>query len=36
MQQLNQLGVGKLFAPGTSTAEIAGYITDWVSENRNF
>src|SRR5882724_1608879 len=27
MQQLNQLGVGKLFAPGATTAEIAGYIT---------
>jgi methylmalonyl-CoA mutase C-terminal domain/subunit len=36
MQQLNQLGVGKLFAPGTSTAEIAGYIREWVKENRNF
>src|SRR5882724_8108794 len=27
MQQLNQLGVGRLFAPGATTAEIAGYIT---------
>jgi methylmalonyl-CoA mutase, C-terminal domain len=36
MQQLNQLGVGKLFAPGTSTAEIAGYIREWVKDNRNF
>ncbi len=36
MQQLNELGVGKLFAPGTPTAEIAGYITDWVKQNRKF
>ena len=36
MKQLNQLGVGKLFAPGTSTNDIAGYITDWVKQNRNF
>jgi methylmalonyl-CoA mutase, C-terminal domain len=36
MQQLNHLGVGKLFAPGTSTSEIAGYITGWVKEHRSF
>jgi methylmalonyl-CoA mutase, C-terminal domain len=36
MLQLNQMGVGKLFAPGTSTIEIATYITDWVSTNRPF
>lgn len=36
MKQLNKMGVGKLFAPGTSTTEIAGYISDWVSKNRNF
>ena len=36
MQQLNQLGVGKLFAPGATTAEIAGYITAWVREHRDF
>ena len=36
MQQLNKLGVGKLFAPGTPTAEIAGYISGWVKENRSF
>lgn len=36
MQQLHSLGVGKLFAPGTATAEIAGYIKDWVKGNRNF
>jgi len=36
MKQLNKMGVGKLFAPGTSTAVIADYIKDWVRENRNF
>ena len=36
MQELNKLGVGKLFAPGTPTSEIAGYIADWVAANRNF
>jgi methylmalonyl-CoA mutase C-terminal domain/subunit len=28
MQKLNELGVGKLFAPGTPTSEISNYITD--------
>ena len=36
MKQLNEMGVGKLFAPGTPTAEIAGYIKDWAKENRSF
>jgi methylmalonyl-CoA mutase, C-terminal domain len=36
MQQLNALGVGKLFAPGTPTTEIAGYIQAWVKEHRSF
>ena len=36
MKQLQQLGVGKLFAPGTPTTEISTYITDWVKKNRNF
>jgi methylmalonyl-CoA mutase, C-terminal domain len=36
MQQLNQQGVGKLFAPGTPTMEIADYIKAWVKENRKF
>lgn len=34
MQQLNEMGVGKLFAPGAPTHEIAEYITSWVKENR--
>ncbi len=36
MKILNESGVGKLFAPGTTTAEIATYIKDWVKENRKF
>ncbi|MBS1567178.1 MAG: cobalamin B12-binding domain-containing protein [Bacteroidetes bacterium] len=36
MQALNRLGVGKLFAPGATTAEIAGYISGWVKEHRPF
>lgn len=36
MQSLNKMGVGKLFAPGTPTSEIASYISDWVREHRPF
>ncbi len=36
MKALQEMGVGKLFAPGTSTSEIADYITSWVKVNRNF
>ncbi|MBK7376299.1 MAG: cobalamin B12-binding domain-containing protein [Ferruginibacter sp.] len=36
MEQLNKMGVGKLFAPGATTSEIAGYIKAWVKEHRNF
>ena len=36
MEQLNSLGVGKLFPPGTPTGEIANYIKDWVKEHRDF
>jgi methylmalonyl-CoA mutase, C-terminal domain len=36
MQQLNEMGVGKLFAPGTPTHEIADYIKDWVKTHRKF
>ncbi len=34
MNQLNKMGVGKLFAPGTTTGDIADYIKDWVKNNR--
>lgn len=36
MKTLNELGVGKLFPPGTPTREIADYIRNWVKENRSF
>lgn len=36
MKALNEMGVGKLFAPGTSTSEIVEYIKSWVLKNRNF
>ena len=36
MQQLSKMGVGKLFAPGTTTTEISSYIKEWVAQNRNF
>jgi methylmalonyl-CoA mutase C-terminal domain/subunit len=36
MKTLNEMGVGKLFPPGTATSDIAVYITDWVSQHRNF
>ncbi len=36
MNQLSELGVGKLFPPGTTTTEIADYIKNWVKENRSF
>lgn len=36
MKTLHEMGVGKLFAPGANTHEIAVYIKDWVKENRSF
>ena len=36
MQELNAMGVGKLFAPGANTKEIADYIKGWVKEHRSF
>jgi len=36
MKKLNEMGVGKLFAPGATTSEISGYIKEWVAANRNF
>lgn len=34
MKSLNEQGVARLFAPGTSTQEIADYIRTWVAEHR--
>lgn len=36
IDELNKIGVGKLFTPGTNTSEIADYIKEWVAKNRNF
>ncbi len=36
MKQLQELGVGRLFPPGTDTAEIIDYITTWVITHRKF
>jgi methylmalonyl-CoA mutase C-terminal domain/subunit len=36
METLTKMGVGQLFAPGTTTQEIAHYIIDWVKVNRSF
>jgi methylmalonyl-CoA mutase, C-terminal domain len=36
MKELQELGVGKLFQPGATTASIADYIKEWVSQNRSF
>ncbi len=36
IQQLNAIGVGKLFTPGTPTSEIADYIKEWVNAHRKF
>jgi methylmalonyl-CoA mutase C-terminal domain/subunit len=36
INSLQELGVGKLFAPGTPTTTIATYIQEWVATHRNF
>src|SRR6516164_9132882 len=35
-QQLQKMGVGTLFPPGTPTADISTYIRDWVAVHRDF
>jgi methylmalonyl-CoA mutase C-terminal domain/subunit len=32
--RLQEMGVGKLFAPGAATTDISAYIRDWVIANR--
>jgi len=34
METLNEMGVGKLFGPGTPIQETIDYITKWIDENR--
>jgi methylmalonyl-CoA mutase, C-terminal domain len=36
VEKLTAIGVGKLFLPGTNTQDIAAFIKQWVSANRNF
>ncbi|MEY4114492.1 MAG: hypothetical protein RLZ76_1185 [Bacteroidota bacterium] len=36
MKQLEEMGVGKLFPPGTHSKEIAAYIRDWTKQHRSF
>jgi methylmalonyl-CoA mutase C-terminal domain/subunit len=33
---LNQIGIGKIFTPGSQTHDISDYIKTWVKENRTF
>ena len=35
MKALSELGVGKLFGPGTKVATTIEYIEKWVNDNRN-
>ncbi|MFI5232141.1 MAG: cobalamin B12-binding domain-containing protein [Gemmatimonadales bacterium] len=35
MDKLQTLGVGKLFGPGTSTADLVQYIKDWFAESES-
>jgi methylmalonyl-CoA mutase C-terminal domain/subunit len=35
IQPLNDLGVGRLFHPGTPMHEIASYIKEWVEQHRS-
>lgn len=36
MDKLQKIGIGKLFPPGSPTAEIANYINEWVRQHRSF
>jgi len=36
IKKLQEIGVGGLFPPGTPMTSIVDYITNWVTENRNF
>ncbi len=36
MKALEDMGIGKLFAPGTNSKEIADYIKSWAAQHRPF
>ena len=35
IEELSNMGVGKLFTPGVTTLETVEYVKNWVKENRN-
>jgi methylmalonyl-CoA mutase C-terminal domain/subunit len=35
IQELNKIGIGKLFTPGANTSDIADYIKSWVKDKRS-
>ncbi len=35
IEELNRLGVGRLFTPGASTQTIIGYVREWAAVHRN-
>lgn len=35
IKELNKIGVGTLFTPGTPTYETINYVKEWVEKNRN-
>lgn len=35
IEELNRLGVGRLFTPGASTQTIVGYVREWATAHRN-
>jgi methylmalonyl-CoA mutase C-terminal domain/subunit len=36
MESLHEIGVGRLFPPGTESKDIIQYIREWVEKNRDF
>ena len=36
IESLLEMGVGKIFTPGSNTQEIIDYVKKWVKENRNY
>lgn len=36
IDELNKMGVGKLFTPGATTTDTVEYVKEWVSKNRNY
>jgi methylmalonyl-CoA mutase C-terminal domain/subunit len=33
LEPLRELGVGRVFTPGTNTADVVGYLREWVERN---